>query len=419
MDIIQNNESFNIANDPSKEKDAFANRVIEEVTAMKTFSNVLYDATTFSLQLTNSAGNFTVKLASLRHACEHSGAVTEATVVKDWLSRIPQAEALQIQDFAAVQKNLIPIIRSRLVIPESAQLIIRQHHIRTLSKTLPFGGDAVVMIGIDMGNTILRVDPTMLSKWEKTFDECMSIALKNLASRSPSKFKKIAKGVYCGSWDDGFESSRLLLPSMFARSIKLRNSVIMVPDENVLLSARADDEEGLLNMVEIARQLMSHARRAVSSKMYRYIGGVLTEFQPKNPAVAEATSRLNKEWAHTLYASMKPAIDEYITPDDGYIHFSEYNIFAGKNTNSLHSFSTFPVELLCAFPIADYFLLSLSKEEKDGYSCYYVAAKWDAVKAIMGDAWEMLDCFPPRYKTLRRLTEGDLNKLKLYKLEEL
>jgi len=303
IEEIQVRESASRDDDALGANEKLANIVIEVASAMREYAGSSFKTYENVLEIDHSNVLLRINLSSFRHNSEREGSSDILDNAKRWLLNAHDANVAPIHDFDQVQGKLIPIIRSRMSISTCLRTFVDESHLRPLSRMLPNGGDAVVMLSIDLGPTVMQVNGEMLRKWSKTFDECMPIAIGNLEKISPRRFVRVMPGVYAGSWGDGLEPSRILLPNLVRKMENFSNSVIMIPAENEMLIARANDERGLLNMLGAAKNMMSGACRPVSSKMYRYLNGIATEFVPVYCSVAKASASLERTWERQTYSS--------------------------------------------------------------------------------------------------------------------
>lgn len=300
---MQVRESASRDDDALGANEKLANMVIEVASAMHEYAGSSFKSYENILEIDRPSGTLRVNLSSFRHNSKREGSADILVNAKQWLLNAHYANFAPIHDFDQVQDKLIPIIRSRMSVSTGPRPFVDESHVRPLSRMLPKGGDAVVVLSIDLGRTVMHVNGEMLSQWNKTFDECMPIAIGNLERMSPRRFVRVMPGVYAGSWGDGLEPSRILLPNLVRKMADFSNSVIMIPVENEMLIARANDERGLLNMLGAAEKMMSGACRPVSSKMYRYLNGIATEFVPVYRSVAKASASLERIWDRQSYLS--------------------------------------------------------------------------------------------------------------------
>ncbi len=400
---------------------AFAELVMNKIERMGKFASSSYDAADFTLAVHSSEGSFRVKLTSLQHDCERAGPTNTDRILEHWLTAKLQVLTAEGIDFHKAKELLIPIIRSRSVVDGAEFKVVDPSCLRPLSDNLAFGGDAVVLLGLDVGSSIIRLEHKRnFERWGVSFEDCIMIAMDNLKRRSTAQFRKIADDVYQGNWNDGIESSRILLPNLLGKHPLLKNGVMMIPAENELLIAKANDADGLLHMLYIAGQMMARAKRPVSSRMYRYSGGVLTEFTPPFPKVMVAMQSLNTQWDQILHMNMKPPTLSPDIADGGHINLVGLELFEGKKTGKLQTSCIFPSGYPCALPIADYvFLTTLIPGAKAEPMCRATLVKWNDLHAQVGSDWQRLDCYPPRFMAKQFPTHDQVAALKKYDIDDL
>lgn len=116
--------------------------------------------------------------------------------------------------------------------------------------TQPLVGDLHIAYAIDSDRTITYVPRSQFSQWNVTADELHDTALENLINRSETMVASAAQdddgqiSLILFQTGDGYDSSRLLLPTLYDRLREHLGSpfAAAIPTRDLLLCFRADEE---------------------------------------------------------------------------------------------------------------------------------------------------------------------------------
>ncbi len=112
----------------------------------------------------------------------------------------------------------------------------------------------------DLPTSAMDVTAARLKAWAMSFAELEACAMENLRARSKEPFRQIATGLFASAWGDGHDAARLLLREKIEKLEVKGRHVAMVPAASVLMVTGTDDEQGLINMAEIARDAVQDPR---------------------------------------------------------------------------------------------------------------------------------------------------------------
>ena len=81
------------------------------------------------------------------------------------------------------------------------------------------GPDIVLVLAIDAEQTISLVMDATFNGWDVTFEQALAVTMDNLRDRSADNFMPFdgVPGLVLGNWNDGYDSSRILLPDLMYR----------------------------------------------------------------------------------------------------------------------------------------------------------------------------------------------------------
>jgi hypothetical protein len=248
--------SLDIAAPEAPSRDQFANEFIAALKSAAPTKSVSYDAEK-SCVIIDSEGVSPV-VHSIRNAYleyVHSSELERTEAVRRCVRALLQSLRSLPADFEDAAHDLLPIVRARVgnelgflhtllepsKIPEIDYMAIAEHLAGSIAYDLPDG--------------IVHVDSEQLERWGVPIEAAWQRAMENLAQRE-HRFAGLrpTPGVYALSGDDGYQSSRLLFPSLFGQLAFNGRPVAMVPRACSLLVTGDNDEDGLRIMLERAEQ---------------------------------------------------------------------------------------------------------------------------------------------------------------------
>jgi hypothetical protein len=76
-----------------------------------------------------------------------------------------------------------------------------------------------------------------LKLWDQSADDALERALDNLRHRTEGSFERMPSGIYRGSWRDGLDAARLLLPEVWDGVFKDQHPFLAIPTAGTFLAA--------------------------------------------------------------------------------------------------------------------------------------------------------------------------------------
>jgi hypothetical protein len=84
-----------------------------------------------------------------------------------------------------------------------------------MSYFFPLAGDFAIGIVIARPRLMQTIVMENVRSWKVSIEQIREDAMRNLSKNSQPQFKQIEAGIYQTAWDDGYDASRILLPSFF------------------------------------------------------------------------------------------------------------------------------------------------------------------------------------------------------------
>ena len=167
-----------------------------------------------SLKATRGSMTIQVNLTNLLHRLCLSDASERDEVVVEFMSAVKENQNPRSEEtYETARVHLRPIVRdefagvARLQVPAGSPDNMHPY-------LRPSIGDMVEGLALDRPTSMELVAPRVLERWGVSFDEAWSQALMNLRAESPPAWRKVGPGVWVGAWNDGYDSSRILLPEV-------------------------------------------------------------------------------------------------------------------------------------------------------------------------------------------------------------
>ncbi|WP_020655546.1 hypothetical protein [Massilia niastensis] len=355
---------------------------------------IRFDAAGFRL-LIGADGHSVVNLDNFYHAYCTTPRAGRVQLMEKWIEVFtPPAMP---PDFATAGKRLMPILRGRglLEYMRLGQLDVEGHKV----VTLPFSSDTSLMLAYDGKDALQTISQDELARWGVDVDTAMAAAMDNLRDATVDRFEQIVPGVFHGTWNDAFDSSRLLLPDLAHRVAGAR-PVAMVPTRGSLLLASGADTGAVLRMLELADQCADVEPRYVSALLYRFEDGRVVDTLPEDAAVRQRLARLHRRFLASDYGMQKEMLDERHEQDGADLHVARYKVMRVDETGEEFSITTWTQGVAALLPQAE--RVSLIVLDGTGKLKAHRIVGWDALlDSSHGLLAQVPDAYPPLYRTSR------------------
>ena len=229
--------------DPVVSRDQFARQVIEAVRARFPLVKIARANAPFSMRLNGHVASLENLYRTVRLRPDDATRQVERWAVE--LLRASEGTPDRGADFKELADRILPILVGRGGEEAAARDLVTQ----------PLVADLAVGYVIDGDRTIAYIPNAALDRWKVDVDELHDVALANLSNRSEQMAAHAAQdetgevSLILFQAGDGYDASRLLLPSLHGR---LRDHLgspfaAAVPNRDILLCFR-DDEPTVRNL---------------------------------------------------------------------------------------------------------------------------------------------------------------------------
>lgn len=300
-------------------------------------------------------------------------------------------------NFDAARPHLRPLLRGRwhLEMPRLQAEIAGTAFSGHLA-SMPFSHDAVVLLGYDLPERTLQIDPDHLSAWKMSFQEALKVAMQNLRTLTTPKFRELQGGVRMGDWSDGYDVSRILLPEVMRQCGFDDDLVMMMPSRRTgILVAPARSVDAQLWMLGYARQLIEEQGGLVSAAMYRYQDRRVSTYQPSNAQLATKLNDVQKVAASALYAEQKEVLEALHSRQGKDIFVASYKV--AQRPEGWLSACSWTQGITSLLPMTDLVTLVIA-DPRGGDQHQVKILDWETMRSLAGERLQPVDTFPPRFK---------------------
>ena len=356
-----------------------------------------YDEELFAFRL---SANRTIMLGNIFGRYESVPEPEASEYMRTALAGLLQ-EADVPKSFEEARARLFPGVRDRAFM-ESARLIAELG-----AKPLDpiphraLGSTIVAVLVLDSPASIMTVNQEHLTGWGVTFDEALAVASENLlpASRDAT-WGRVTEGVYASTWNDDYDTSRLLLDEVVDEVIAdlgiTGDPVAMVPHRNLLILTGSEDGPGLQAAMSLTEESLDQPSQ-ISARPIARRGGVWEDLQvPDNHPAAPGIHRLHQADLALSHGALVPLIQQLV--GDGV--FAANCILAEKD-GVISTSTAWSVGVPALIPKADRILFFRSQDES-------WMVDWDEAERVVGDLLQPTDYYPARFRVESFPTEAQL-----------
>ncbi|HEY0065510.1 MAG TPA: hypothetical protein VGC21_25565 [Telluria sp.] len=302
------------------------------------------------------------------------------------------------KDFADARAKLLPVLRSRSMIEYVALAVAGDADAKNLPAAAPFSADAAVMIAYDTEHSMMTLTGSTLRDWNVSFETALAAATENLRDATVSSFEQITPGLFLGTWDDAYDTSRLLFPDVVYQLGIGGEPLAMIPTRSRFLVVSSNDIGAQMTMIALAQQFVEEEGRQLSALMYRYENGRPVAHVPGNPEVAERLGEFRRKSLAEDYAGQKDMLEKAHEKNGIDVFVASYQVIASNQTGREASFTVWTENVDTLLPEADLVALVSTAQLEEGRSGPPKLVAWQDLQAATG-AFELLpERYPARYK---------------------
>jgi len=301
------------------------------------------------------------------------------------------------------ERHLLPIVRNSA---ERGQAMLAAARGYSPLVFRPICEGLEVGLAYHRGRVVHRVAQSHLKAWDMSEGAAFEAAFANLRARSTAPLLSSPQGVFGGGWNDGYDSSRMLLPELIEATITEGRPVLMVPTRGMLMVASDQNEVALDAMLKTAIEAMRE-EKMVMPRLLRLVDGRWQFFVP--PSLARRLNSLAKYVEGNDYRAQKELMKAHETASGRNRSIATYLVGKLGPEQVRTSACTWSRDMASLLPKTDllYFADAASLDPP-------ITVSWDAAMPVVGALMQRTDDHPPRY-----LVESFPNPLQLAQLADI
>lgn len=300
--------------------------------------------------------------------------------------------------FAEAKSRLLPILRSRSLIEYVTLASQADSGVNVLPASQPFSTDTLIMLAYDTEHSMMTLSGSSLADWGVSFSTALAAATDNLRDATVPNFEQVVPGLFVGTWNDAYDTSRLLFSDVVHQVGLGGEPLVMIPTRGRLMVASSNDRAAQLAMIGFAGQLVEEEGRQVSALMYRYEQGRPVECVPSDPEVAALLMDFRRRMLADDYAGQKDSLEKAHEKSGTDLFVASYQILASKQTGRETSFSVWTEGVDTLLPETDLVALVSTAELEDGRTEPAKLVGWQDLQASIGAFERLPDRYPARYR---------------------
>ncbi|KQZ30478.1 hypothetical protein ASD58_10745 [Duganella sp. Root1480D1] len=300
-------------------------------------------------------------------------------------------------------RHLLPIVRNSAERGQAMLAAARGYSpllFRPICEGLEMG------LAFHRGTVVHRVARAHLEAWDMTEDAAFEAAFANLRARSTAPLLPSPQGVFGGGWDDGYDSSRMLLPELIEAAVPEGRPVVMVPTRGMLMVCSDKNEVAMDAMLKAAISAMRE-EKMVMPRLLRLVDGRWQIFVP--PSLTRRLNSLSKYVEGNDYRLQKELLKAHEWASGRNRCVVTYLVGKLGPEQVRTSACTWTRDMPSLLPKTDllYFADPASLDPP-------ITVTWEAAMPVVGALMQRTDDYPPRY-----YVEGFPNEVQLAQLADI
>jgi hypothetical protein len=258
---------------------------------------------------------------------------------------------------------------------------------------------------LDFPEYVSMVSPENLKTWGVSFDELFETGLARLRDCTSPKFEK-QPDFYISGWHDDYDSSRILIPEVFASLQLDGDPVVCLPDQNLLLVTGSENHDGIKAMLKHAEEIVRTKTRPMNPAPLILKDGEVCDFAVReNSPIFSDVERAKKISALFYYQQQTENLMKLYEQKGKDLFVGKYSLNQSER-RGYESYSVWSKTVPTLLPKTD--LIAFFDPTKPESERVRGRAKWKEVMRIAGDLLLDTQMFPARFYVSKFPTEEQL-----------
>jgi hypothetical protein len=389
-------------------RDRFANRMMKAIATAGGPSDFVYDRDAYFLRRPETIAN----LGNAYQAYQQAKGPQRQQVFDNFVTAFAQQKIADTSSYSAVESKLVAVARERafLAALEGPGWGLDQ---ATDPKVWPaqqgitkWFSKAIV---IDYPTHVAVVNETHLKDWNVTFDEAFAIGLEKLRADTMPQFRQ-ENGYHVGTWNDDYDSCRVLLPFIFDDLPLNGDPVVTLPNRLTLMVAGSNDPDAIRAMLLKAEEVVRSQPKPQNPSPLVSRDGKIEDFNvDESSPIFHDVQRARRLAGLCTYEDQKVNLDRAYEKIGKDIFVGSFNLMQ-TTAGAYETYSVWSKDVPTLLPETDvvmFFDGSKPKAEQ-----IVGRANWQRVREVLGNLMLDTKMFPPRYYVSKFPADAQLNDLK-------
>lgn len=312
-------------------------------------------------------------------------------------------------DLASAKAGFMPVLRDyRYISLSRLALESRSTADVHLTPELPFAPDLNILCACDFQDSMSLVNEDKLKSWGVSLEAAVQIAKDNLRDRTdPNGLTELRDGVHLGTWNDSYESARLILTDYFYRLSLEGDPVAFIPNRDILFVCGELDMAAMSFIVEEGAKTHFENGYPLSPNLYVLRDGKWELFIPSEPRLRRRLFEVQKRRDATDYSEQQKYLNAIYGREKKEISIAGCQLYK-KDDGSYFTHTVWSKGEESLLPIADEVTLFLNPEAPEGDSSEFLRVPWNKACAKLGSLMEPVHGMIPRRVRVRAFPDAGM-----------
>ena len=360
-------------------------------------TDLRYDDAEFSITIGERGHR--AYLSNAFAACREADEATRRETILNHVAAALHTPPVPVS-FESVKSNLLPIIRDPAYhgLFRLKLLLDRKTTDNLEIASRPLTEGLNISLAHDSERSMSFVNVGMLKGWGVSLDQALKVAKNNLRDRTDTNgWVQQSPGLFLGSWNDAYDSSRMLLTEHIYRLPLNGDPVLFAPNRDTIWITGTSDFAGVEYILRAGKESHFKESHPLSPNLYRLADGDWTPYIPLEQVLRELLTSIQRDRNAVDYQQQKQDLDALHEKNQTDIFVASYSMFErqfkekpGKSRFSLCVWSRGVESLL---PKTEKIAFLVDPETKD-----YISVRWESAIHIVGHLMKQdPDLLPLRY----------------------
>lgn len=384
-------------------RDGFANLVIRRFSKAG-MSNFEYRAADFSIQRRGTT-NAVFLHNVFQNYCQSDAQGREAI-----LTRFVNAFAADSKiptDLESAKKGFMPVLRDfRYISLGRLALESRSTANIQLTPELPFAPELNILCACDFEDSMSLVNQDKLQTWGISLKHAVETAKENLRDRTdPNGLTELRDGVHLGTWNDSYESARLILTDYFYRLNLQGDPVAFIPNRDILFVCGELDPAAMSFILEEGSKTHFENGYPLSPNLYVLRDGRWEMFTPGEPRLRRLLLEVQKRREATDYSEQQKYLNVIYGRENKDTSIAGCQLYK-KDDGTYFTHTVWSRGVDSLLPVTDEVTLFLNPEAPEGDSSEFLRVPWKKACNQLGSLMEPVEGMIPRRVRVRSFPDA-------------